>query len=212
MGNYFSNNERDKVMLLGLDNAGKTTILNYFKNNPEKNPIPTIGFNVALTSKRFTNAAIWDVGGQEAARKLWMNYVKNCTMLVYVIDLSDKDRFKFAFTELLKILNGFDGSLRNTPIIIVGNKTDLVAKDNSIKSLFIQECIAIAHRFWEVKFTKDEKKNVFIHTQISAHNINDLKLLNEMIIFELEEINSSYLWKQFRLQFLTDEEFRTIEK
>lgn len=92
--------------MLGLDAAGKTTILYKLKLNESVHTIPTIGFNVeeVKVGKRLT-FTIWDVGGQEKIRPLWRHYFTNCSALVFVIDCSDEVRIGEARKELFSIMN-----------------------------------------------------------------------------------------------------------
>ena len=64
-----------RILLLGLDAAGKTTILYKLKLNEQVTTIPTIGFNVEeVTPIKGVTFTMWDVGGQEKIRPLWRHY------------------------------------------------------------------------------------------------------------------------------------------
>jgi ADP-ribosylation factor related protein 1 len=84
------------ILLLGLDNAGKTTLLSAIKSIylPEQPPtatktVPTVGQNVSTITMSDMYLKIWDVGGQHSLRKLWQSYYKSCHAIVFVIDSSD---------------------------------------------------------------------------------------------------------------------------
>jgi ADP-ribosylation factor related protein 1 len=86
------------VLLLGLDNAGKTTLLEQIKalytpSHPNLKTVPTVGQNVATIALPPPNPPIylkiWDVGGQHSLRKLWQSYYTSCHAIVFVIDSSD---------------------------------------------------------------------------------------------------------------------------
>ena len=83
------------VILLGLDNAGKTTLLEQIKalNTPGGHPklktVPTVGQNVATIDLPDVYLRVWDVGGQHSLRRLWHNYYGSCHAIVFVVDSTD---------------------------------------------------------------------------------------------------------------------------
>ncbi|OQE41292.1 hypothetical protein PENCOP_c005G02003 [Penicillium coprophilum] len=92
--------EEYSVILLGLDNAGKTTLLSQIKalyqprsdGAPAPNPgktVPTVGQNVATISLPDMNLKIWDVGGQISMRGLWQSYYTSCHAIIFVVDSAD---------------------------------------------------------------------------------------------------------------------------
>ncbi|RNA07002.1 ADP-ribosylation factor-like [Brachionus plicatilis] len=134
MGLYFSKlielfanwNEGNpsRILLLGLDNAGKTTILYKVKLNENVCSIPTIGFNVETVSPcKGVSFTVWDVGGQEKIRRLWKHYYQNTDGLFFIIDSSDGERVHEAAEELHGILE--DDSMRGVPLVVIANKQDL---------------------------------------------------------------------------------------
>ena len=111
MGNIFSNiidklfTKKVNGLMLGLDSAGKTTILYSLKLNEIINTIPTIGFNVETLNYKNLNLTIWDIGGQEKIRKLWRHYYNNVDMIIYVVDSNDDGRLEESKNELHSIAN-----------------------------------------------------------------------------------------------------------
>ncbi|QQK48440.1 Small GTPase superfamily, ARF/SAR type [Penicillium digitatum] len=92
--------EEYSVILLGLDNAGKTTLLSQIKalyqprsdGAPAPNPgktVPTVGQNVATIALPDMNLKIWDVGGQISMRGLWQSYYTSCHAIIFVVDSAD---------------------------------------------------------------------------------------------------------------------------
>jgi ADP-ribosylation factor related protein 1 len=83
------------ILLLGLDNAGKTTLLEQIKashstyGHPNLNTVPTVGQNVSTISLEDMYLKIWDVGGQHSLRKLWQSYYASCHAIIFVIDSTD---------------------------------------------------------------------------------------------------------------------------
>lgn len=120
----WSSSAPSRVLLLGLDNAGKTCILYKVKLNESVTTIPTIGFNCeTVTPCKGVTFTVWDVGGQDKIRRLWSYYYQNTDGLVYVVDSSDKERLEESCEELHGILN--DDQMRNVPFVIIANKQDL---------------------------------------------------------------------------------------
>ena len=85
-----------KILMLGLDAAGKTTILYQLKMGETVKTIPTLGFNVETIKHKNFNFTIWDVGGQDKIRVLWKHYYQNTDGLIFVVDSNDQDRIEIA--------------------------------------------------------------------------------------------------------------------
>ena len=119
----------NRILILGLDAAGKTSLLQraLAKENEEPNfdVNPTVGFNVEmcqLDSTKRASYALWDVGGQDKIRSLWRHYYDGATALIFVIDSTDIDRLDEAGDALNTILS--DQEMRTTPVLIFANKQD----------------------------------------------------------------------------------------
>ncbi|XP_033911229.2 uncharacterized protein LOC117433239 [Acipenser ruthenus] len=113
-----------RILMLGLDAAGKTTILYKLKLNEAISTIPTIGFNVeTVEPMRGVSFTVWDVGGQGKIRALWKHYYTNAEGLLFVVDSSDPERFDEARGELEGILS--HDEMSKVPFVILANKQDL---------------------------------------------------------------------------------------
>ncbi|XP_061181636.1 uncharacterized protein LOC133190169 [Saccostrea echinata] len=120
----FSSGSPARIVMLGLDAAGKTTILYKIKLNENVCTIPTIGFNVETVSPvKGVSFTVWDVGGQDRIRPLWKHYYQNTEGLVYVVDSNDRERIVESREELFGILQ-YD-EMRGVPVVIIANKQDL---------------------------------------------------------------------------------------
>jgi ADP-ribosylation factor protein 1 len=113
-----------RLLMVGLDAAGKTTILYKLKLGEVQRTIPTIGFNVEAVSYRNVNFTVWDIGGQDKIRKLWTHYFKFSQGLIFVVDASDRERIDLAAEEFYKVINDPDMAQCNS-ILILANKQDL---------------------------------------------------------------------------------------
>lgn len=130
--------EKDvKVLLLGLDGSGKTSILHKIILG-ETFTIPTFGFTVQTISYKKLSFTIWDLGGQNNVRSLWRHYYENKDVVIFVIDSNDKDRLEEARKELHSVL--YDDDLRNVSVLIFANKQDL---SNSINATEITKVLKL---------------------------------------------------------------------
>jgi small GTP-binding protein len=109
--------------MVGLDAAGKTTILYKFKLGEVVTTIPTIGFNVESVDYKNIQFTVWDVGGQDKIRSLWRHYYQNTQGLIFVVDSNDRERAEDAREEFHRMLN--EDELRDSVILVFANKQDL---------------------------------------------------------------------------------------
>ncbi|CAN1307550.1 Probable ADP-ribosylation factor At2g15310 [Linum perenne] len=113
---------RVRILMIGLDGSGKTTILYKLKLGETVTTTPTIGFNVETVEYRNVSFSVWDVGGQHKIRGLWRHYFHNVEGLVFVVDSNDRDRVSEARNELHRILT--DVELRDSALLVFANKQD----------------------------------------------------------------------------------------
>ncbi|CAD6337201.1 unnamed protein product [Miscanthus lutarioriparius] len=118
-----------KVAMLGLDAAGKTTILHRLHVGEVLSTVPTIGFNVEKVNVAFT---VWDVGGQDKLRPLWRHYLSNSDALIYVVDSTDRDRIGVAREEFQAIVK--DPLILSSILLVLANKQDMVIISDSSKA------------------------------------------------------------------------------
>ena len=107
-----------KVLFLGLDNAGKSTLLFQMKDNEFKDTVPTVGLNVEQIKYKNENFTLWDVSGQ--ATRLWKHYFDKIHAVIFVIDSGDRDRIQKAKVLLHRCFS--DKDLKDAPILIYANK------------------------------------------------------------------------------------------
>eukprot|EP01125_Pyxidicula_operculata_P011421 TRINITY_DN3743_c0_g1_i1.p1 TRINITY_DN3743_c0_g1~~TRINITY_DN3743_c0_g1_i1.p1 ORF type:complete len:212 (+),score=32.41 TRINITY_DN3743_c0_g1_i1:74-637(+) len=112
-----------RILMLGLDGAGKSTILYKLKLGEVRHTCPTIGFNVESIQYKNINFTVWDMAGQERIRKLWHHFFMNTRGLIYVIDSNDVSRIAQSKVELDKLLH--EKELEGVPVLIFANKQDL---------------------------------------------------------------------------------------
>ena len=137
-----------RILFLGLDNAGKTTLLFKIKDDEFKETVPTVGLNVEQITYKDMTLTLWDVGGQ--ARKLWKHYYDKVDGVIMVIDSSDVDRMKIVKEELSKIV--VEPGLETVPILVMANKQDL---ESALSKAEISEMLAIKEL---------QRKNLIFHS------------------------------------------------
>ena len=134
LSNLFQDKEYN-ILLIGLDGAGKTTILYQLKLNENINTISTIGFNVETIKFKGLNLKTWDLGGQHKLRQLWNKYYDDAHAIIYVLDAADIDRINETGRELRRLVLEND-ILKSCIFLILANKQDL---PNALKSNEIME-------------------------------------------------------------------------
>merc|ERR1711865_586078 len=112
-----------RILMVGLDAAGKTTILYKLKLGEVVTTIPTIGFNVETVEYKNIAFTVWDVGGQDKIRPLWRHYYTNTEGIIFVVDSNDQDRVDEARDELNRMLS--EDELRDAVLLVFANKQDL---------------------------------------------------------------------------------------
>ena len=143
------NDKEAKILVLGLDNAGKTTLLKFLSSEaPSTMEEPTKGFNVKTIVKDGFKLNVWDIGGQAAIRAYWENYYDRTDGLVFVVDSSDDYRLKETTSIFQILLN--EPKLAKVPILVFANKQD---KNDALQPNEIMEQMnlgAITGRKWSI--------------------------------------------------------------
>ncbi|XP_029473234.1 ADP-ribosylation factor-like protein 14 [Rhinatrema bivittatum] len=156
IGSRHSKIKQARILMLGLDAAGKSTLLYKFKFRESFTTIPTIGFNVEMIeTDKDVALTVWDVGGQQKMRTLWCYYFENTDGLVYVVDSMDKKHLEDSKKEFELIIK--NELIKNVPVVVLANKQDLPGALNaeeitrklnmrrhcSDRDWFVQPCCAL---------------------------------------------------------------------
>ncbi|XP_044148201.1 ADP-ribosylation factor-like protein 14 [Bufo gargarizans] len=181
---FHSKVKQARILLLGLDAAGKSTILYKFKFKGSFSTIPTVGFNVEMMqTEKHLQLTIWDVGGQEKLRSFWCYYFENTDGLVYVVDSTNKKTMDESKKQFQLILQ--NELIKNVPVVVLANKQDLPGALNADeitrkfnmkkyccdRDWFVQPCCAITGQgltegFNKVtEFVKRSKEEALIFTK-----------------------------------------------
>ncbi|KAJ9454411.1 hypothetical protein DIPPA_59765 [Diplonema papillatum] len=113
-----------RVLLFGLDAAGKTTILYRLKLGESLHTIPTLGFNVETVRVGRRSICMWDLGGGDALKALWHHYYANTNAMIFVVDSTDRVRLSEASRELHLRYASLSQVTGPVPILIFANKQD----------------------------------------------------------------------------------------
>merc|ERR1719361_126617 len=166
MGNFFakalekimSPSTMGKTLMVGLDAAGKTTILYKLKLGEIVTTIPTIGFNVETVEYKNLKFTVWDVGGQDKIRPLWRHYYTKTHSIIFVVDSNDRERIDDlsgsdnSAKEVLHRLLAED-ELQNIPLLLYANKQDLA---NAMSVSEVAEKLGlyqVTDRQWHIQST-----------------------------------------------------------
>lgn len=127
---YFFSKAEYHILILGVDKAGKTTLLERVKSLytdyegiPPDRIVPTVGLNIGRVEAHKSKLIFWDLGGQLGLRTIWEKYYEEAHAVLYVVDAAGSDRFDDAKGALDKILRHED--LQGAPVLILANKQDL---------------------------------------------------------------------------------------
>merc|ERR1711973_1021907 len=112
-----------RILILGLDGAGKTTILYRLQVGEVVTTIPTIGFNVEQVTYKNLKFQVWDLGGQTSIRPYWRCYYSNTDAIIYVVDSVDRDRIGISKQELVSMLE--EEELKDAVLVVLANKQDI---------------------------------------------------------------------------------------
>lgn len=147
--------KNNSIIFVGLDNAGKTTLLRQLSGEPIATAsVPTQGFIIRSIKVGGIKVQAFDVGGQDQVRPYWRQYYSDAAGVVFVIDSSNRDRLEEAYEELLQLME--EEKVLGAPLLIFANKqdrmnavsTEQIARDIHITSMKqsswkIQSCSAV---------------------------------------------------------------------
>ncbi|KAL6534739.1 Arf GTPase arf1 [Orobanche gracilis] len=142
-------NKEARILVLGLDNAGKTTILYRLQMGEVVSTIPTIGFNVETLQYNNIKFQVWDLDcGQTSIRPYWRCYFPNTQAIIYVVDSSDTDRLVVAKEEFHAILE--EEELKGALVLLFANKQDLPGALDAATITEALELHRIKNRQWAI--------------------------------------------------------------
>lgn len=133
---------RIALVLLGLDNAGKTSVFNALNGEADKDTTPSFGFTRSTLKEGKYTIDLYDLGGGKNIRRIWNTYLPEIHGAVYVVDASDAARFPESKQVLQTLLT--DKNLHSKPILVLANKQDLPTASSAhevASALGLHECL-----------------------------------------------------------------------
>nr|XP_009861298.1 LOW QUALITY PROTEIN: ADP-ribosylation factor-like protein 6 [Ciona intestinalis] len=140
------------VLCVGLDNSGKTTIINYLKPNDAQQVdiVPTVGFNVEKVTMTNLSFTVFDMSGQGRYRVLWSHYYKETQGVIFVVDSADKLRMAVAKDELDQLLKHQTIMNKRIPILFFANKMDVQNSLSAVKCSQLLGLENIKEKPWHI--------------------------------------------------------------
>eukprot|EP01137_Pigoraptor_chileana_P036612 Opistho-2@32521 len=137
-----------RLLMLGLDNAGKTTILKRINGEDINTISPTLGFNISTIEHKGFKLNVWDVGGQKSLRSYWRNYFECTDGLVWVVDSADRRRLEDCRSELHALLK--EERLAGASLLVFANKQDISGALSHDQIREVLELDAIKTHHWHI--------------------------------------------------------------
>lgn len=160
-----------KIIILGVQNAGKTTILYRLSLGQVIKTTPTIGSNVEEIKYNNVKFQAWDLGGQESARSVWDVYYFNTDAIIYVIDSKD-DNYEDSKAQFYKLLT--NETLKNAVILVFANKQDLPGAKSANELIQLYELDGIKDHIWHIQACS---------AQTGEGLITGIKWLSDQLVF-----------------------------
>lgn len=146
----FINSKRAvRIVMVGLDGAGKTTILYRLKLGDIVETVPTIGFNVETIRYKNVSFTVWDVGGQYKIRALWRYYYSAVDAAIFVVDASDPDRLDECRDEIQYLMK--ENDLLDASVLIFANKQDIPGALSAKEVAYHLDLLSLKQRQWNVQ-------------------------------------------------------------
>ncbi|CAK9102878.1 unnamed protein product [Durusdinium trenchii] len=134
----FSSDQQCKIVIVGLNNAGKTTILYNLHLGQVVMTQPTIGSNVEEVKHENITFQVWDLGGQEVFRANWATYFEDTDAIIFVVDSNDQENLVLAKMELFNVVLHED--LKHACLLVFANKQDIQGSRNAGEVFRLRVC------------------------------------------------------------------------
>ncbi|MCP9263697.1 ADP-ribosylation factor-like protein 2 [Dirofilaria immitis] len=148
-----------RILVLGLDNGGKTTMVRKLNGEEINEVAPTFGFNIKTLEYKDMKLNMWDVGGQKSLRSYWRNYFEQTDGVIWVVDSADIDRMDDCKRELSSLL--VEERLAGASLLVLANKQDL---SSSVSSKEIEELLGLRN-------LKSHRWNIYGCSAVTGENL-----------------------------------------
>ncbi|CAK9787137.1 P-loop containing nucleoside triphosphate hydrolase protein [Cutaneotrichosporon oleaginosum] len=196
---YLTRKDEYSIVIIGLDNAGKTTTLEKIKTLYNPTPGmppdkigPTVGQNIGKISLPSTTMHFFDLGGQRDIRSIWPRYYDECHAVVFVLDASDQARLSETWEVFDEVLNS--PRLLNLPLLLLANKQD---KDTSLTVAEVRE----SYDAWQRARTRvpDSPQSGVLEEEDKAQRMASLDVLGVSAL-EGTGVREAVNWLYIRVQ------------
>ncbi|MDK2372924.1 MAG: Arf family protein [Candidatus Korarchaeota archaeon] len=177
------------IVILGLDGAGKTTMLNYLMKGEPGSTIPTVGANFERIRIKSIEFNIWDLGGQRSLRRMWAEYADKADAIIFMIDSADEERFDEAKKELWNVVSIMK---RGVPLLILANKADLEEAATIMEIIERFELTKLEGITWQVVWTSALtgfglfEAFSWLYEQLTGKQVTHPLRIEEMVILDEE--------------------------
>lgn len=137
-----------RVLILGLDNAGKTSILYRLHLGSVVSTVPTVGFNLETVHYKNVSFEVWDLGGQTGIRPYWRCYFSDTDAIIYVVDSTDRNRIAVTKQELSALLE--EDELKKSFLLVFANKQDMDGAMSEAEIASLLGVASITNRTWQI--------------------------------------------------------------
>ncbi|KAL7746329.1 hypothetical protein RI367_008337 [Sorochytrium milnesiophthora] len=150
---HYMRKEEFYIIIVGLDNAGKTTLLERIKSIftgvaglPPEKIAPTIGLNIGKIDLENRNYNFWDLGGQTDLQTIWPKYYAECHAIIFVVDSTDRERIEEVQQVFEKVIT--NDEVEGVPVLMLANKqdVDLALRVEDIKEIFNNIAVKLGAR------------------------------------------------------------------
>jgi len=138
-----------RILMLGLDNAGKTTIVKQAMGEDTSQVSPTLGFNIKTLLYNGYALHIWDVGGQKSLRPFWRNHFEETDALVWVVDSNDRQRMEDCKAELFELLK--EERLAGASLLVFANKQDVPGAMSELELVKALDLSSLKTHIWHIQ-------------------------------------------------------------
>eukprot|EP00826_Nyctotherus_ovalis_P032379 TRINITY_DN2608_c0_g3_i1.p1 TRINITY_DN2608_c0_g3~~TRINITY_DN2608_c0_g3_i1.p1 ORF type:complete len:175 (+),score=28.43 TRINITY_DN2608_c0_g3_i1:82-606(+) len=168
-----SESRKKKIVIIGLDNAGKTTLINSLKSSKVTDIVPTVSCSTEHFEKNKINFTVFDMSGHSEYRFLWEKYYSGCNAVIFVVDSGDSTRMHLVKNELQRLLAHPTILAKGMPILFYANKMDL-------ESAYAEEEVA---KVLDLDGIKDRPWNIFASNALTYQGVEEgINWLSEKLL------------------------------
>lgn len=155
------------ITIIGLSNAGKSTLVHALMGDKPKDTVPTIGCDTQTFKKGNVQIKAHEIGGHSQFQFLWNTYCQNSSAILFILDASDENAVEESAIKIKELTD--DEAIEKTPILICGNKIDL------------KEALNEDQLISRLRLSEIEKRDIALFTISAKENIKLDSVINWLI-------------------------------